>query len=401
MMLECLTFGVTKKGDWIFIDEFGRGQPSLYCPFCKGGLVAKQGLTKYHHFVHEEDSCTQMLAALNVCQLPTIDTFELLDEQELRYLADREKQQHHDIPPWVGMVDTILRLSAMGIVDVDSEIDPVISQVTKQLKQVDAEFFTGQEQPSEKLMVLLAAFEPLASLQKHWEGTGKVTATKINDAYYTNSLLEQISFKKLDQAQRYWLDAFCKRQHHLFPEYQSFLSETLTALNRRCLYVMEVTGNFPNCPRRFLKIGMTTRHINFQLTQVKADLDKLGSLESVKLLATVIGAGRLEKLIQKQFLKQRIQLGEHLAFFSEAVKGSLLDELGSIANIENYFPPVFEYTPITNSPGRQKKTVSQLLAEYPEVVSALNAHQMSVRKACKETGRASATVQKVKKAMQL
>lgn len=299
------------------------------------------------------------------------------------------------------MDDTILRLSTVGIVDVDSEIDPVVSQVTKQLKQVDADFFTEQEQPSEKLKILFAAFEPLVRLQKHWEGAGKVATTKINDAYYTNVLSEQMSFEQLDQVQRYWFDAFCKRQHHLFPEYQSFLNETLSALNRRCLYVMEVIGDFPNCPKRFLKIGNTTRHINFQLTQVKADLDKFGSLESVNLLATVNGAGRLEKLIQKQFEKQRIQLGEHLEFFSEAVKDSLLDELGSIANIENYSPPVFEYTPITNSPGRQKKTASQLLADYPEVVNALKSHQMSVRKACKETGRASATVQKVKKAMKL
>ena len=99
MMLERLTFGVTKKGDWIFIDEFGRGQPNLYCPFCKGILVAKQGLTKYHHFLHEGDSCTQVLAALNVCQLPTIDTFELLDEQELRYFSLREKSNNIMIFP--------------------------------------------------------------------------------------------------------------------------------------------------------------------------------------------------------------------------------------------------------------------------------------------------------------
>lgn len=400
MLFKYLTFGVTKKGNWIFIDDFGRGQPDLYCPFCNETLVAKQGLTKYHHFTHEVGSCAQVLDALNACQLPTIDAVELLDEQELRYLAQREKQFHHDIADWSGMDDSVLRLAVMGILSVDSDAAPVISQVTTQLKQVDPEFITELGQPSDKLKKIFTALEPLVNINSYWRHAGKVTETKINDAYHANNLDAQTTFVMLEQAQRYWLDAFCKRQHYLVPEYYLLLRETLISINRRSLYVMEVIGDFPNSPKRFLKIGTTSRHINFQLTQTRADFGRFGILESVAILATVDGAGRLEKLVRQKFENQRIQLGKEVGLFSETVEDRLWDELRSIVNIEPYIPPTFDLGSVTKPPGRQKKTASQLLADYPEVVSALKSHQMSVRKACRETGRASATVQKVKKAMQ-
>lgn len=401
MQSEYLTFGVTKKGDWVSIDEVGRGQSSLFCPFCKSLLIAKKGLTRIHHFVHEADSCVQLFDALKACQIPTIDTFEMLDEQESRYLENREKYQHSDIHDWPGMHEAILRLSTMGILVVDNEVDSEITAVANQLKQVDPELFTECGQPSEKLNKLFAALKPFANLKKHWENGEEITATQVNHAYHANRLIEQTTIEQLERAQCYWLDAFCKRQRYLFPEYHSLLSKKLTALNHQCLYVMELVGDFPNCPKRFIKIGMTSRHINFRLTEIRTDLDKLGTLESVNVLVVVDGAGRLEKLIHQHFEQQRIQLGNHLEFFNESVKTELLEVLESIATIKRYSPPVFEPILVANSPGRKKKSASQLLADYPEVVSALNTHKMSVRKACRETGRASATVQKVKKAMHL
>lgn len=390
---------MTKKGEWVFIDEVGRGQPSLYCPFCKSLLIAKKGLARIHHFIHEEDDCAQLLDALKACQIPTIDNFELLDEQESRYLEFRKKHQHSDIPTWPEAHEAVLRLSAMGILVVDSDVDPVIAKASTQLKKFDPELFTEQGLPSEKLHKLFTVLEPFADLKERWKSAEKITSTKISSAYASSLLVKQISLAQLENAQRYWFDAFCKRQHFLHPEYHLLLNKILLSLNYQSLYVMEITGDFPNCPERFIKIGSTSRHINFRLTEVKTDLSKLGTLSEVNVFAIVKGVGRLEKLIYQRYEKHRIQIGSHLSFYSDDVKLTVLNELKSIANVEAYSPPLFHSVRVVPRPGRQKKSVSQLLSDYPEVVSALNSHQMSVRKACRETGRASATVQKVKKAM--
>lgn len=157
MLSEYLTFGITKKGEWVFIDEVGRGSPELYCPFCKSLLIANKGLARIHYFSHQTSNCHQLSEALKTCHIPTIDHFELLDDQETKYLKQRKQGKHTDIVSWSGMRSAVLRLSAMKILTVDVEVNPVTEQVTKQLMQLDAELLTEAGQPSEKLQALFTA----------------------------------------------------------------------------------------------------------------------------------------------------------------------------------------------------------------------------------------------------
>jgi len=47
-----LKFGVAPDGELTGIDEVGRGKTNLACLYCGGGLTAKKGSVKEHHFAH-------------------------------------------------------------------------------------------------------------------------------------------------------------------------------------------------------------------------------------------------------------------------------------------------------------------------------------------------------------
>jgi hypothetical protein len=47
-----LKYGVAPDGELTGIDEVGRGKTQLTCLYCGGGLTAKKGSVKEHHFAH-------------------------------------------------------------------------------------------------------------------------------------------------------------------------------------------------------------------------------------------------------------------------------------------------------------------------------------------------------------
>jgi hypothetical protein len=85
-----LKFGVALSGELTSIDEVVRGKTQLTCLYCGGGLTAKKGNVKEHHFAHTEDTCkpvSQRIKTKAFPSLPLYDNFTIqLKGEELEQL---------------------------------------------------------------------------------------------------------------------------------------------------------------------------------------------------------------------------------------------------------------------------------------------------------------------------
>ena len=85
-----LKFGVALSGELTSIDEVVRGKTQLTCLYCGGGLTAKKGSVKEHHFAHTEDTCkpvSQRIKTKAFPSLPLYDNFTIqLKGEELEQL---------------------------------------------------------------------------------------------------------------------------------------------------------------------------------------------------------------------------------------------------------------------------------------------------------------------------
>jgi hypothetical protein len=85
-----LKFGVAPSGELTSIDEVVRGKTNLACLYCGGGLTAKKGSVKEHHFAHTEETCkpvSQRIKTKAFPSLPLYDHFNIeLKGEELEQL---------------------------------------------------------------------------------------------------------------------------------------------------------------------------------------------------------------------------------------------------------------------------------------------------------------------------
>jgi hypothetical protein len=85
-----LKFGVAPSGELTSIDEVARGKTNLACLYCGGGLTAKKGNVKEHHFAHTGETCkpvSQRIKTKAFPSLPLYDHFNIeLKGEELEQL---------------------------------------------------------------------------------------------------------------------------------------------------------------------------------------------------------------------------------------------------------------------------------------------------------------------------
>lgn len=100
-----LKYGVTPSGELAGIDEVSRGKTHLACLYCGGGLTAKKGNVKEHHFAHTGETCkpvSQRIKTKAFPSLPLYDNFNIqLKGEELEQLKVLWKEygaQNYAIP---------------------------------------------------------------------------------------------------------------------------------------------------------------------------------------------------------------------------------------------------------------------------------------------------------------
>ncbi|MEJ6485387.1 hypothetical protein N0Y54_29445 [Nostoc punctiforme UO1] len=85
-----LKYGVALSGELTSIDEVVRGKTNLACLYCGGGLTAKKGNVKEHHFAHTLETCkfvSQRIKTKAFPSLPLYDNFNIqLKGEELEQL---------------------------------------------------------------------------------------------------------------------------------------------------------------------------------------------------------------------------------------------------------------------------------------------------------------------------
>jgi len=57
-----LKYGVSKDNALVNIEDVSSGKTDLTCLYCGGGLTAKKGRIKEHHFAHTEEVKAQLKA---------------------------------------------------------------------------------------------------------------------------------------------------------------------------------------------------------------------------------------------------------------------------------------------------------------------------------------------------
>jgi hypothetical protein len=100
-----LKYGVAPSGELAGIDDVARGKTNLACLYCGGGLTAKKGNVKEHHFAHTGETCkfvSQRIKTKAFPSLPLYDNFNIqLKGEELEQLKVLWKEygaQERSIP---------------------------------------------------------------------------------------------------------------------------------------------------------------------------------------------------------------------------------------------------------------------------------------------------------------
>ncbi len=85
-----LKFGVSSDNALVCIEDIPSGKTSLTCLYCGGGLTAKKGRIKEHHFAHTQETCRPVanrVAYRDFPALPLYDNFNIqLSGKELEEL---------------------------------------------------------------------------------------------------------------------------------------------------------------------------------------------------------------------------------------------------------------------------------------------------------------------------
>lgn len=396
-----LTFGINPAGQWQSISETPSGRSNLVCPWCKRALIAKKGRIKTIHFAHDGETCRISQDAALQTQIPTYDTFEMLDSHEARYLERRIKYGSHEkVYSWAGMNEAIDRLERMGIVSVERTTEAELIDARARLGKLGEQLLDDLGQPTKALLELFDALDPLVDLRFHWNRCTKIKSTKIDRSYSQNQFDKLKSLSDLDRAQRYWFDAYWRRMAAVAPDYQELLAQKYSALGQQSLYVIHISGEFEGLPPEFIKIGLSTRNAHVRLKEVLADLKPFGQSIKGEVLAVKEYAGRLERLVHRMLSQDNLPIGTLTEFFATDRLEWLLSELNALT-ITKYAPPESK-TYTGNEPvklaGRRKKSDAELFAEYEDVAVMLQAGN-GIREVSRITGRSVNTVQKVKAAL--
>jgi len=85
-----LKFGVSSDNALVCIEDIPSGKTALTCLYCGGGLTAKKGRVKEHHFAHTQETCRPVahrVAYRDFPALPLYDNFNIqLSGRELEEL---------------------------------------------------------------------------------------------------------------------------------------------------------------------------------------------------------------------------------------------------------------------------------------------------------------------------
>ena len=280
-----LKFGVAPSGELAGIDEVVRGKTNLACLYCGGGLTAKKGIVKEHHFAHTEETCkpvSQRIKTKAFPALPLYNNFNIeLKGDELEQLKVLWKEywaQKRSIPK-----DLInFRWELKGLVESSGDRSYQFTDLGKiPVGALPLALFNKVQEP-----LLLSE---LASLESSVE------------------IALSAGLSCLDE----------RRADLLI--YRSQLRRILV----NSLYFLEVKAD-GNC---FYKIGVTTRPIEERIAEVQRDVKAHYSDVTVSLLGLWEHRGNVELYFKHRYQPFNYRIGKLTEYFAFPNVKAVLNDL--------------------------------------------------------------------------
>ena len=268
-----LKYGVAPSGELAGIDEVARGKTQLTCLYCGGGLTAKKGSVKEHHFAHTEETCkpvSQRIKTKAFPSLPLYNNFNIElkgDElEQLKVLWKEYGAQKRSIPK--DLVN--FRWQLKGLLESEGDRTCQFTDLGK---------------------IPVGAL-PLASFNKVQE---PLLLSELASLEGSVEIAEAAGLSCLDE----------RRADLLI--YRSQLRRILV----NSLYFLEVKAD-GNC---FYKIGVTTRSIEERIAEVQRDVKTHYSDVVVNLLGLWEHRGNVELYFKHRYQPFNYRIGKLTEYF--------------------------------------------------------------------------------------
>ena len=282
-----LKFGVAPGGELAGIDDVERGKTNLACLYCGGGLTAKKGSVKEHHFSHTGETCkpvTQRIKTKAFPALPLYDNFTIQlkgDElEQLKVLWKEYGAENREIPK-----DLIsFRWELKGLVESEGDRTYQFTHLGK---------------------IPVGAL-PLALFNRVQEPL----------------LLEELA--KLENSSAVALSAGLSCAGERLADLQIYRSQ-IGRILINSLYFLEVKAD----GQMFHKIGVTTRSIEQRIAEVQRDMKAHYSDVVVNLLGLWERRGNVELYFKHRYQPFNYRIGKLTEYFYfPNVKPILIDLYG-------------------------------------------------------------------------
>ncbi|MEG4086370.1 GIY-YIG nuclease family protein [Microcoleus sp. POL10_C6] len=280
-----LKFGVAPSAELVSIDEVARGKTQLTCLYCGGGLTAKKGSVKEHHFAHSEKTCkfvSQRIKTKAFPALPLYDNFTIqLKGEELEQLKVLWKEygaQNYGIPK--DLVN--FRWQLKGLLESEGDRTYQFTDLGKiPVGALPLALFNKVQEP-----LLLSE---LASLE---------SSVEIAEAAGLSCLEERRADLLIYRAQ-------------------------LRRILVNALYFLEVKAD-ESC---FYKIGVTTRSIEERIAEVQRDVKAHYSDVTVNLLGLWEHRGNVELYFKHRYKAFNYRIGKLTEYFAFPNVKAVLNDL--------------------------------------------------------------------------
>jgi len=268
-----LKYGVALSGELAGIDDVERGKTQLTCLYCGGGLTAKKGSVKEHHFAHTGETCkpvSQRIKTKAFPALPLYDNFTIQlkgDElEQLKVLWKEYGAQDYAIPK--DLVS--FRWELKGLVESEGDRSYRFTHLGK---------------------IPVGAL-PLALFNKVQEPL----------------LLEELA--KLENSSAVALSAGLSCAGERLADLQIYRSQ-IGRILINSLYFLEVKAD----GQMFHKIGVTTRQIEQRIAEVQRDVKVHYSDVVVNLLGLWERRGNVELYFKHRYQPFNYRIGKLTEYF--------------------------------------------------------------------------------------
>jgi len=256
-----LKYGIDAENTLIAIEDVPSGKTSVKCPYCEGGLTAKKGKIKEHHFAHTGETC-RFVAGRDRREIPVLPLYENFNIQ----LSGKELEQLKTLWKEYG----VRRYRVPNFLVPRRFVWLGLLKETASPHETDYEFTDLGKIPFGELSLMLfnQVQEPLI-LKKLSELEEKASRAKdTNSIFY----LSQLTDLRLYRAQL----------------------KKILSLN---LYFLEVNAD----GETLYKIGVTRRPTEERVVEVQRELLSHFKAVSIKVLGTWLHRGNVEKYFKHRY----------------------------------------------------------------------------------------------------